>query len=383
MIRASAPAHIIHGKRLALTPGTRLGPYEILSAIGAGGMGEVYRARDTKLNRDVALKILPDAFASDPDRMARFTREAQTLAALNHPNIAHVHGLEESSGVRALVMELVEGEDLAHRIARGAIPLKAAVPIARQIAEALDAAHEKDHPPRLEAGQHQDYARRDGQGSRLRPREGDRRRIGTRPHAVAHGGSRWHSPRDHPGHAGMSPEQARGQAVDKRTDIWAFGCVLYEMLTGRAAFARATVSDTIAAILEREPDWHALVPDSMPAGIKSLLQRSLEKDVRRRLRDIGDALLLLDLPVDATAQPPSQSAKRRAVSYSLWIAGVAVLAAAVAATMWMSRGIDCAGQSARRRSIHALHGFRRIRNRRRDFARRKICRVPFRSRRPR
>ena len=165
---------------MALNPGARLGPYEILSALGAGGMGEVYRARDTKLNRDVAIKVLPDSFASDAERLARFTREAQTLASLNHPNIAHIHGLEESNGVRALVMELVEGEDLSQRIARGPIPIDEALPIAKQIAEALEAAHEqgiihRDLKPaniKVRAGRHREGARlRAGQGDgRLRPR---------------------------------------------------------------------------------------------------------------------------------------------------------------------------------------------------------------------
>ena len=165
-----------------IAPGTRLGPYEILAAIGAGGMGEVYRARDTKLNRDVALKILPDAFASDPDRLARFQREAQTLASLNHPNIAQIHGLEESDGVRALVMELVEGEDLSQRIARGPIPIDEALPIAQADRRgARSGARAGHHPPRSEAGEHQGHARRHGEGAGLRPREARARRRHGRP----------------------------------------------------------------------------------------------------------------------------------------------------------------------------------------------------------
>jgi serine/threonine protein kinase len=276
---------------VALPTGSRIGAYEIVSPLGVGGMGEVYRARDTKLNRNVAIKVLPDLFASDPERLARFQREAQVLALLNHPNIAHIYGLEESNGVRALVMELVEGPTLADRIARAPIPLREALSIAKQIAEALDAAHEK-------AIVHRD----------LKPANVALTGAGivkvldfglAKAALVEASAQLTHSPTVIAGGTlegtilgtapYMSPEQARGQALDKRTDIWAFGCVLYEMLTGRAAFARATVSDTIAAILEREPDWDAL-PASTPASIKSLIQRSLEKDVRRRLRDIGDAL---------------------------------------------------------------------------------------------
>jgi eukaryotic-like serine/threonine-protein kinase len=276
---------------LALTPGTRLGPYEVIAPIGEGGMGQVYRARDTKLNRDVALKVLPDSFANDPDRLARFQREAQVLASLNHPNIAHIHGLEESGGVRALVMELVEGEDLAQRLTRGAISVDEALPIARQIAEALDVAHEKgivhrDLKPAnikmtpdgivklLDFGLAK-AASRDRAGPVLS--QSPTLTVGGTRNGVILGTVSY-----------MSPEQARGQTVDKRTDIWAFGCVLYEMLTGGAAFARETVSDTIAAILDREPDWQRL-PATLPTGVRRLIERCLEKDSKRRLRDIGDA----------------------------------------------------------------------------------------------
>jgi eukaryotic-like serine/threonine-protein kinase len=276
---------------LALSPGTRLGPYEVTAQIGEGGMGQVYRARDTKLNRDVALKVLPDSFANDPDRLARFQREAQILASLNHPNIAHIHGLEESGGVRALVMELVEGEDLAHRITRGPLPIDDVMPIARQIAEALDVAHEKaivhrDLKPAnikirpdgivkvLDFGLAK-AAARDGVGPVLS--QSPTLTVGGTQNGMILGTVTY-----------MSPEQARGQPVDKRTDIWAFGCVLYEMLTGDAAFARETVSDTIAAILDGEPDWQRL-PATLPTGVRRLIKRCLEKDSKQRLRDIGDA----------------------------------------------------------------------------------------------
>ena len=246
---------------MALTPGTRLGVYEVTAQIGEGGMGQVYRATDTKLKRQVAIKILPTSLAGDSDRLARFTREAHTLASLNHPNIAHIHGLEESSGVRALVMELVEGEDLSQRIARGAIPLDEALPIAKQIAEALEAAHEQGiihrdlKPANIKV-------RRDGVVKML-----DFGLAKLSDQTAASGPNAANllsltptitSPATMTGigvvlgtASYMSPEQARGKPVDVRTDIWAFGCVLYEMLCGRLTFAGETVSDTIAKILER------------------------------------------------------------------------------------------------------------------------------------
>src|SRR5512145_920366 len=242
---------------MPLSAGTRVGPYEILSALGAGGMGEVYRARDTKLDRDVAIKILPEAFAADAERIARFQREAKTLASLNHLNIAHIHGLEESDAVRALVMELVEGEDLAQRIARGPIPVAEALPIAKQVADALEAAHE------------QGIIHRDLKPANIKVRPDGTVKVldfglakALEPTGAMPGASQSPtitSPAMMTGvgvllgtAAYMSPEQARGKPVDKRSDIWAFGCVLYEMLTGRSAFAGDTISDTIVTILERE-----------------------------------------------------------------------------------------------------------------------------------
>ena len=239
----------------SLTPGTRLGPYEILADLGAGGMGEVFRARDTKLNRDVAIKVLLPAVANDPDRLARFRREAQVLASLNHPNIAHIHGLEEAGGVTALVLELVEGEDLAQRITRGPIPLDEALPIARQIADALEAAHEqgiihRDLKPAnikvrddgtvkvLDFG----LAKAMDQGSGIREQGSALAMSPTLSMHATQAGVILGTA------AYMSPEQARGQAVNKRTDIWAFGCVLYEMLSGRSPFARPTTSDAIARL---------------------------------------------------------------------------------------------------------------------------------------
>ena len=268
-----------------LAPGSSIGPYRIESLLGVGGMGEVYRARDTTLGRDVAIKILPRHFTADPERLARFEREARVLAALNHPNIGAIYGLEAASGVRALVLELVEGETLAVRIQRGPAPVTDALTIARQIADALDAAHEKG------------IVHRDLKPANIKVTPDGVVKVLDFGLAKAAAGER-QSPTVTLGStqegtilgtaAYMSPEQARGQAADKRTDIWAFGCVLYEMLTGRAAFPGDTVSDTIAAILERDPDWVAL-PATTPPLATRLLQRCLEKDPKRRLRDIADA----------------------------------------------------------------------------------------------
>src|SRR5262252_1662252 len=284
--------------------GRRVGGYQIVSRIGAGGMGEVYRARDTRLGREVAIKILPRAFTSDPERLARFEREARVLASLTHPNIATIHGVEDTDGVRAIVMELVDGETLADRLASLAashkrLPVADALAIVRQVADALDAAHEKgivhrDLKPAniaitrtgivkvLDFGLAKAAVGLLGGGPGAPTLTVDRTADGLLLGTVAY----------------MSPEQARGQAVDKRTDIWAFGCVLYEMMTGRPAFAGATVTDTLAAVIEREPDWTAL-PAATPPVVVRLLQRCLEKDPRRRLRDIGDARLELDEAVAA------------------------------------------------------------------------------------
>src|SRR6267154_2360515 len=233
---------------LALTTGTRLGVYEVTAQIGEGGMGQVYRAHDTKLNRDVALKLLPDAFASDPDRMARFTREAQTLAAPNHPNIAHIHGLEESNGDRALVMELVEGEDLSQRIARGAIPIDEALPIAKQVSEALEAAHEQGiihrdlKPANIKVRSDGTVKVLDfGLAKAMEPTGAMSPSMSMSPTittpAMTQAGMILGTA------AYMSPEQARGKMVDKRADIWAFGAVLFEMLTNARAFPGEDVTD--------------------------------------------------------------------------------------------------------------------------------------------
>ena len=325
---------------MALTPGTRLGVYEIAAPIGEGGMGQVFRARDTKLNRDVALKVLPDSVADDADRLARFTREAQTLASLNHPHIAAIYGLEESGGVRALVMELVEGDDLSRRIARGAIPLDEALSIAKQVVEALEAAHE------------QGIIHRDLKPANIKVRSDGTVKVldfglakAMEPTGVASPNASQSPTITTPAmtQAGMilgtaaymSPEQARGQLVDKRTDIWAFGCVLYEMLTGRAAFAGQTFSDTVAAILQHEPTWVAL-PPTVPEAIRRLLERALEKDPKRRLRDIGDARVEIDEAQRGQERHgPIASGTPRAGWRVTLLGAVALVALGVATAVWM------------------------------------------------
>jgi serine/threonine-protein kinase len=301
---------------MSLTQGTRFGSYEIVSPLGAGGMGQVYRARDTRLNRDVALKVLPDLFASDPERLARFTREAQTLAALNHPNIAHIHGLEEEGAaqrVRALVMELVEGEDLSTLIARGPLPVPEAIAIARQIADALEAAHE------------QGIIHRDLKPANIKVRADGTVKVldfGLAKALSAEGASATVDHLNSPtlsvhatqmgiilGTAAyMAPEQARGKAVDRRADIWAFGVVLYEMLTGRRAFDGDEISDVLATVLKTDPEWQALPADT-PASVRRLLRRCLEKDPRKRLRAIGDARLDLDDTEPAVAAAGGETSR--------------------------------------------------------------------------
>jgi len=319
---------------LALTPGTRLGVYEVTAQIGEGGMGQVYRARDTKLNRDVALKILPDAFASDPDRLARFTREAQTLASLNHPNIAHIHGLEESGGVRALVMELVEGEDLSQRIARGAIPLDEALPIAKQVAEALEAAHE------------QGIIHRDLKPANIKVRPDGTVKVldfglakAMEPAGVASPSVSQSPTITTPAmtQAGlilgtaayMAPEQARGKTVDKRADIWAFGGVLFEMLTGKRAFPGEDVTDTIVSVLSKEPEWPSL-PSPTSVSVRSLMRRCLDKDPKQRLRDIGEARLALDGAFETSA-PQTAAATSSPSGRLAWMAALAVAVVVIVA----------------------------------------------------
>ena len=324
---------------MSLVPGNRLGPYEIVSALGAGGMGEVYRARDAKLARDVAIKILPSGLAGDAERLTRFEREARMLAALNHPHIAAIYGFEESGAVRGLVLELVEGETLAEKLARGPLGLDEALGIARQIADALDAAHERgivhrDLKPAnvkvtpagvvkvLDFGLAKAGAADAGMAStKTSPFDSTAGGLllGTAPY--------------------MSPEQARGLPVDKRTDVWAFGCVLFEMLAGRRPFAGDSMTDVLVAIVERQPDWAALPPATPPA-VRRLLQRCLEKDLRRRLHDIADVRIEIDDVLSGAlvgSEPTPAGGTRR--ERLPWIVSGALLAALGAlGTAWTAFG---------------------------------------------
>ena len=283
---------------MTLSAGTRLGPYEILSPLGSGGMGEVYRASDAKLKREVAIKVLPEAVAKDHERLARFEREAQLLASLNHPNIATIHGVEDSGGAPALVMELVEGPTLEDRIAQGPIPVEEALPIAREIAEGLDYAHERGiihrdlKPANVKlTGDGKVKILDFGLAKALDPVAGasspDMTRSPTITAAATQAGVILGTA------AYMSPEQARGKPADKRSDIWAFGCVLWEMLTGKRLFHGETVSDTLAAVLRADIDWETL-PGGTPPAIQRLLKRCLERDPKRRLRDVGEARIAME-----------------------------------------------------------------------------------------
>jgi serine/threonine protein kinase len=327
---------------MPLKPGSRLGSYEVVDTIGAGGMGEVYRARDTRLKRDVAIKIVPESFASDPDRLARFQREAEVLASLSHPNIAGIYGLEESDGTRALVMELVEGETLAERIARGAIPVDEALAIATAIAEALEAAHE------------QGIIHRDLKPANIKVRPDGTVKVldfglaklveSTARPPVKPGALSMSPTITSPAMmtgvgmllgtaAYMSPEQARGKPADKRSDIWAFGCVLYEMLTGKRAFEGEDVSDTLAAVLRGDPDWTALPADA-PPYIRTIIKSCVEKDRKTRIPDISTVRFLmsdaLTLPV-TTSTPTASRPFRR---WALPVVATAFIVAGLTSAVW-------------------------------------------------
>ena len=322
---------------MALEVGSRLGHYDVTALIGEGGMGQVYQATDTKLDRDVALKVLPQAFTDDPDRLARFEREAKVLASLNHPNIGHIYGLEEAEGQKALVLELVEGPTLADRIAQGPIPVAEALPIAKQIAEALEVAHEQGiihrdlKPANIKV-------KADGTVKVLdfglaKAVAGDDASVASTVTAmgtafgVVLGTAAY-----------MNPEQATGRSLDKRTDIWAFGCVLFEMLSGRAAFAQPTSSETLAKVLETTPDLTAL-SSTTPRLVRRLIHRCLEKNPKERLQHIGDARIdirdalaepALEVAVE-TASPAPGRTFARAVSIGLVVC-LAALAGWFAAT---------------------------------------------------
>ena len=311
--------------------------YHILSKLGAGGMGEVYRARDTKLNRDVAIKILPTAFSEDEERIGRFKREALVLASLNHPNIAAIYGIEESDGIRALVMELVEGPTLADRIAAGPIPLDEALTIARQIAEALEVAHERG------------IIHRDLKPANVKLTLDDKVKVldfglAKLSSNEAPGNDLSHSPtmiqRTQAGMIlgtapYMSPEQAKGKIVDKRADIWAFGCLLLEMLSGKQTFTGETPTETLAAVVRDEPDWDALPPGT-PDAIRRLLRRCLTKDQKARLRDVGEARITIE---DLEAGEPGESKEQTTPKASgmAWFAGIALAFLVGGAIVWFFR----------------------------------------------
>jgi serine/threonine protein kinase/Tol biopolymer transport system component len=301
---------------MALSPGTKLGPYEILAPLGAGGMGEVYRARDTKLARDVALKIISPEFAHDVQRMARFQREAQVLASLNHTHIASIYGLEESGSVRALVMELVEGPTLAERIQQGPIPIEEALPTAKQIAEALECAHERGivhrdlKPANIKLTQDGNVKVLDfGLAKALldESSSGDISNSPTLTMATTKAGLILGTA------AYMAPEQAKGKSVDRRADIWSFGVVLYEMLTAEQVFGGETVSDALASIIKDTPNWNPL-PKATPKPIRDLLQRCLQKDPRQRLQSIGEARITIDEVLSGSAQSAASNEVQAPVS---------------------------------------------------------------------
>jgi eukaryotic-like serine/threonine-protein kinase len=323
--------------RMALTSGMKLGPYEIVAQLGAGGMGEVYRARDRKLGRDIALKLLPSLFTADADRVARFEREARLLASLNHPHIGAIYGFEQGGNVPALVLELVEGDTLEDRVRQGPLPLSEALAVAHQIADALDAAHRagiihRDLKPSnikitpdgvvkvLDFGLAKVLA---AEGSAPDLSQSATMTAGGTIVGVILGTAAY-----------MSPEQARGQPVDKRTDIWAFGCVLFEMLTGSRVFARETVTDTMVAVVGSEPEWKALPADT-PGSLRRLLMRCLQKDTRRRLHDIADARIELEDIIATPAEPAAVPRPRRWYRQALPALALGIAAALV--FLWAAR----------------------------------------------
>jgi hypothetical protein len=317
---------------MTLSTGTRFGPYEVVSRLGAGGMGEVYRARDTALKRDVAIKVLLPALADDPDRLARFSREVQLLASLNHPNIAHVHGLADANGVRAFVMELVEGPTLADRVVREPIPINEALPIAKQIAEALEAAHQQGiihrdlKPANIKVRPDGIVKVLDfGLAKALDAQDGASVSASMSPRMSVHAtqsGVIVGTP------AYMAPEQARGHTVDKRTDIWAFGCVLYEMLTGRPPFEGDGLAGTLACVLEHEPDWTRL-PGNVPARVRDLLRLCLEKNPKNRRRDAGD----LRIDIERASADPALSTVARPSRVAWLVGAAAIVTVAVLTTL--------------------------------------------------
>ncbi|MEQ1760599.1 MAG: protein kinase [Vicinamibacterales bacterium] len=339
---------------MALTPGTRLGPYEVVAQIGVGGMGEVYRATDTKLKRQVAIKVLPQSLATDAERLARFQREAEVLASLNHPNIAHIYGLEDADGTKALVMELVEGPTLDDRIAQGAIPVDEALPIAKQIAEALEAAHE------------QGIIHRDLKPANIKVRADGTVKVldfglakameppGTMSPSVSQAPTIT-TPAMMTGvgmilgtAAYMSPEQARGRAVDKRADIWAFGAVLFEMLTGQRAFGGDDVSEVLSRVLQREPEWTTL-PSGLSPTLIVYLKRCLHRDLKQRIGDIHDVRLALEGAFETAAPQTATQAAPAPASKLPWAvaAGLAVLLVVASGALWRATQPTAAAATTR------------------------------------
>jgi eukaryotic-like serine/threonine-protein kinase len=342
---------------MPLTSGQRIGTYAIASPLGAGGMGEVYRAHDSKLGRDVALKVLPEAFARDAERMARFQREAKVLASLNHPNIASIYGLEDSGSTHALVMELVEGPTLADRIKAGPIPIDEALRIARQICDALEYAHERGivhrdlKPANVKVTK--DDAVKVLDFGLAKAVEGDAASVDiltspTMSRMATLAGVLLGTA------AYMSPEQAKGKPVDRRADIWAFGCVLYEMLTDKMTFTGETVSDTLAAVIRAEPEWSRL-PVGTPMRVRVLLQRCLQKDPKQRLRDIGDARIALDEVIagapEADLPAGPTRAKTRRLSLVMGLAGLAIGAAIAGFAAWNLKPSPAGGKPVTRFTI--------------------------------
>ena len=329
---------------MSLEPGTTLGPYTVTAKIGEGGMGEVYRARDTKLDRDVALKVLPQAFTDDPDRLARFEREAKVLASLNHPNIGHIYGLEEADGQKALVLELVEGPTLAERIKQGPIPVDEALPIAKQIAEALEAAHEQGiihrdlKPANVKVKEDGTVKVLDfGLAKALRGEPGGDPSESLTAAATATGVLMGTA-------AYMSPEQAKGKPVGRPTDVWAFGCVLFEMLTGRRAFGGDTVSETLVSVLSKDAPLDDLPTGWPPAG-RRLLRRCFERETHKRLRDVTDGLLQTQEELEARSgdstslRPAAVVPGRRVLP---WVAAVG-LAVVTGLAVWFVTRPDSPG----------------------------------------
>ena len=325
---------------MALQVGSRLGHYDVTALIGEGGMGQVYQATDTKLKRQVALKILPEAFADDPDRLARFQREPQVLASLNHPNIAAIYGLEEADDTRALVLELVEGPTLADRIKRGPIPLDEALPIAKQIAEALEAAHEAGvihrdlKPANIKVRDDGTVKVLDfGLAKAFQPDASDPTLSQSPTISLTAAATQMGMVLGTAAY--MAPEQAKGRQVDKRADVWAFGVVLYEMFTGARPFAGDDVSETLARVIDREPDWDTL-PDNVPPGLSNFLRHCLQKNPKKRIRDIGDAGLAMEGAFETTVSQPSVAVDAR--NLQVW-QRPAVIAAALVATL-VTGGVD-------------------------------------------